>query len=128
MDAISTPATVQAAGLPARAARREPTTSPLQQELARLAPALEGFPVGPLLDLLRSAEPRDRASAYSWVDRCLGHWIDALTAALQQPLGPRIESLARIETLQRQARDALARLRVLLYQAEVVHPGRGPLS
>lgn len=62
------------------------------------------------------------------MDRCLGHWIDALTAALQQPLGPRIESLARIETLQRQARDALARLRVLLYQAEVVHPGRGPLS
>lgn len=126
-NASPTPTPAQPAGTPAWAVWREAAGEPVRQELARLAPALEGFPVGPLLDLLLAADPHDRASAYCWVDRCLAHWIDALTAALQQPLGSRIESLARIEALQREARDALARLRVLLYQAEVVHPERGQL-
>lgn len=124
MNTTSTPLTAHLAGPPARAAGHAPLPSQLAQELARLAPALEAFPVGALLGLLRCDDPHDHASAYRCVDHCLGHWIEALTAALQQPLGPRIESLARIDAQQREARDALASLRLLLCQAEAPPPGR----
>ena len=97
----------------------------LLDEAARLAPALEGFPVHQLLDAWATAEQRDRTNAYLLIDRCLVGWIASLQGALgdypQDADGP----LLQIQARQQGALDALTSLKSALKRAEVLHPNRG---
>ncbi|CAM4167313.1 hypothetical protein [Roseateles saccharophilus] len=97
----------------------------LLQELERLAPALEGFPVSPLLDVFMSAEQHDRASAYQLIDSCLVSWIAALEGTLDSYPHTADDSFLRVQARQRGARDALVRVQTVLAGNDVVPANRG---
>lgn len=102
----------------------EPGTA-LLDELARLAPALEGFPVGQLLDVFIDAEQRDRDHAYQLVDRCLVHWIASLEGSLHAYPHAPDDALLRVQARQLGARDALSTLKTALSRMDLVHRNRG---
>lgn len=98
---------------------------PLAQELARLAPALDGYPVGQLLDVLALAGQQDRTHAYQLIDCCLSCWIASLDDALDDHPYVPDDALLRIQVRLSEARDALATLKSALPRLDVVHDFRG---
>lgn len=102
-----------------------PAGLPLVDELARLAPALDGYPVGPLLDVLALAQPQDCAHAHQLIDCCLASWISSLEGTLDgYPHAPD-DALLRVQVRLCEARDALAALKSALSRLDVVHDNRG---
>ena len=109
----------------------QPALSPLDEltdELTRLAPALDGFPVDALLNVYVTAEQQSRDNAWRLVDLCLENWIASLEGSLGSfPHAPD-DALARVQARQRGARDALTTLKSALARMDVVVPGnRGQL-
>jgi hypothetical protein len=102
-----------------------PAGRPLVDELARLAPALDGFPVGQLLDVLSQAERQDRAQAYQLIDCCLSSWISSLEHNIDDCPHEPDDSLLRVQVRLCEARDALATLKSALSRLDVVHDFRG---
>lgn len=103
------------------------STLSLLDELTRLAPALDGFPVDALLDVYVTAEQQSRANAYRLVDLCLENWIASLEGSIgSYPHAPD-DALARVQARQRGARDALSTLKSALAQMDVVPGNRGQL-
>jgi hypothetical protein len=109
---------------PTKSAPSPQGTPQLLQELERLAPALEGYPVNQLLGFL-SGEQRDLASRRRLVDRCLGTWIESLDHAIDTLPGELDDSMRRVKARERKARDALAHLKSALPSAEVVRQNGG---
>lgn len=95
-------------------------------ELCRLGPALQGFPVDELLEVYAMAG-QQRANAYRLVDRCLESWIAALESGLHAYPHAPDDALQRVRERQRNARDALSRLQLALARVDdgVVPGNRG---
>lgn len=100
---------------------------PLLEQLSRLAPALDGFPVDALLDVFVATEQRDRATAYRLVDQCLGNWIDSLQGGLDAFPHEPDDALQRVQARERGTRDALATLKAALSGMALVHRQPGQL-
>lgn len=93
--------------------------------LAQLAPALDGYPVNQLLDVVMSAEQRDRAQAHRLVSCCIVHWITTLEGDLSAYPHVPDDALLKIQVRQRRARDALFTLQDALTRLDLVHRDRG---
>lgn len=105
-----------------------PPVLSLQDELARLAPALDGFPVDALLDVCVAAGQQGHDNAWRLVDVCLENWIAALEGSISSYPHAPDDALARVQARQRGARDALTTLKSALARMDVVVPGnRGQL-
>jgi len=102
-----------------------PAGLPLVDELARLAPALDGYPVGQLLDVLALAEQQDGAHAHQLVDCCLSSWISSLEHTLDDYPHVPDDALLRVQVRIGETRDALTRLKSALSGLDVVHDFRG---
>ena len=92
----------------------------LQDELTRLAPALDGFPVDALLDVYVTAGQQGRDHAYRLVDSCLENWIASLEGSLSSYPHAPDDALARVQARQRGARDALTTLKSALARVDGV--------
>jgi len=102
-----------------------PLDQSLLQELARLQSDLTGYPVGALLEVFMGAEDQERLSAHRLVECCLSSWIAELDKPLDPVHGGLPEVFDQIQRRQRGARDALARMQVVLSRAQVVPIRRG---
>lgn len=105
--------------------RQVPEDVDLVQEVERLEPSLQGFPVAPLVHLYVSAEPSARGNAYRLLDRCIDTWLESLEGALETDVWHSSEAATRIQDTQRGTRDALAQLKKRLSRMEVVRPAGG---
>jgi hypothetical protein len=97
----------------------------LVDELARLAPALDGFPVSQLLDVLTFGERQDCAHAHQLIDCCLSSWISSLEHTIDDYPHVPDDALLRVQVRLCEARDALATLKSALSRLDVVHDFRG---
>ena len=103
----------------------DPAGKSLLDEAARLAPALEGFPVSQLLEAWVSAEHRDRANARLLIDSCLVGWIASLEGGLKDYPHDADGPLLQMQARQQGALDALTALKSALSRADVLHANRG---
>jgi len=96
--------------------------APLDPHLLQecLRPELFGYPVRPLVDVLISAQARDRARAYQLVDKCLSAWIAQLDKPIDRVYGGLPEVFDQIEGRQRATREALARVHAVLSGGQAV--------
>lgn len=93
--------------------------APLLAQMALLEPALHGFPVRGLLEVLQNAGPKEQANARRLVAHCLDRWIATLDDTLRHELPPPADDddvMLRLYGRQRNARDALARLHAALVE------------
>jgi hypothetical protein len=100
---------------------------PLLAKQGQLAPALAGYPVQELVDVYAHAGPSEQARTLKLVDQCLGNWIESLDPTISTYLPGAEEAVDRIQEKQRNARDALSRVRIAIARLEVVRPDRGQL-
>ncbi|RTL40059.1 MAG: hypothetical protein EKK53_16065 [Burkholderiales bacterium] len=90
---------------------------PLLEEVSRHQPELRGYPVAPLLDDFLRADDLGRLHAYQLADHCLASWIAQLDRPVERVLDGLPDVFDKIESRQRGARDALARIHAALMQA-----------
>lgn len=90
---------------------------PLLEEMSRHQPALQGYPVAPLLDDFLHADEQARLRAFLLAERCLSSWIAQLDQPVERVLDGLPDVFDKIEGRQRSARNALARIHAALNQA-----------